>query len=418
MKPPLRLGLLGAALFLVPGVADLSAQAHRADEAGGFGTGVLPLVPDTVLEPPGGLRVVRLPAPGSPVVALRLSVPVREGSAEAGAARILQMLGTERAGSLARPVGATVEGTRTPWGIAYTVTGASADVDFLAFLLREAVGDPAGRRVDVRQAVAVLQNEAERRQETPGGQVAARLRAAVAPSAPPLGGTAGSLTRLTPADVRSVWSRTHQASRMTLVVAGDVPLEVVLASFQTLGAPSPSTDQGPADAAVPQPRPPRIQVLRHWYGEARPVGSPRDPHAEAAALLVAEHLQALADDFEAEVQLWQLPETRILAVVGAAYASGRQDMRRAVRSILAETASAVTPAAVERAVSRVEADLRMRSRTPAGRADLVGLHLDATGEVTAARDYLASLGTITPETARAFLSALAETEPRTAEVRP
>lgn len=418
MKRFFRVGVLGAVLPLAVTSAALRLHGQSPATSQENGAQPGPLVPDTILTTPTGPRIVRLPAPGSPVVALRLSIPVREGPAEAGAGRVLQMLGVERASGLARPVGATVEGTRTPWGIAYTVTGAATDVDFLAFLLREAVRNPSDRTSDFRRAIGALEAETERRQETPGGRVAARLRAAVAPSVPPLGGTPGSLARLTLADLRSVWSRTHQAPRMTLVVAGDVPLEILLASFQRLGASPTGADPGPLEATVSEPSPPRIQVLRQWYGEARPIPSSTDPHAEAAALLVADHLQAGDGDFEAEVQLWQLPDTRILAVVGAAYPPGRQAMRRAIESVLAETADAVNAAAVERVVSRIEADVRMRARTPSGRTGLVGFHLDATGQVTAARDFLESLDTVTVDRLRTFLVALADMEPQTAEVRP
>lgn len=420
MTRPVRLATLGAVVPLATAlwVTGLHGQSVPGGSGRPPGPTVGALLPDTVLTPPSGPRIVRLPAPGSPVVALRLSIPVREGPAEAGAGRILQMLGLERAVDLARPMGATVEGTRTPWSIAYTVTGAASDVDFLAFLLREAVKDPAGRGVDFRQAVGVLEGEAERRQETPGGRVAFRLRAAVAPAVPPPGGTAGSLARLAMADLRSVWARTHQAPRMTLVVAGDVPVEVLLASFQALGASPAAGDAAPPQGAVSEPSPPPIQVLRHWYGEARVIESGRDPHAEVAALLVADRLQSDGGDFEAEVQLWQLPDARVLTIVGAAYSSGRQAMRRTVQTILTGTAEGVTSAQVERAVARLRADLLMQARSPAGRAGLVGLHLDATGQVAAARDFLGSLDAITPESVRDYLSALAEAAPETAEVRP
>lgn len=416
---PTQRTTLGAALPLVVVVLAAEPARGQAPTAPSPPSAILPFVPDTVLTPPSGPRIVRLPAPGSPVVSLRLSVPIREGSAEAGVGRVLQMLGTERATSLGRPVGATVEGTRTPWSIAYTVTGAAADIDFLAYLLREAVRDPAGRRVDLQQAVADLETDARRRQETPGGRVAAQLRTATT-STPPIGGTLGSLGRLTMADVRAAWARSHRPEDMTLLVAGDVPLEVLLASLQGLGAPSAGGATAPAEGAVSEPSRARIQVLRHWYGEARPLPDDRDPHGEVAALLVADRLRTGGGggEFEAEVQLWQLPEIRVLAVVGAAYSAGRQAMRGRIQGILAETAEALAPADVERAVTRLESDLRMRARTPAGRAGVVGLHLDATGEVGAAGDYLDALGAVTTESARRYLATLSEIPPEQAEVRP
>jgi predicted Zn-dependent peptidase len=159
-------------------------------------------------------------------------------------------------------------------------------------------------------------------------------------------------------------------------------------------------------------------VIRYWFGEARLVEDPLDPRAEVAALLVAERLRASAGNFEAEVQLWQLPDAKVLAVVGAAYAAGRQEMRRQVESVVAETAADLSPAAVERAVSRLRSDLLMGARTPAGRAALVGVRLDATGDPLAARDALGALEAVTVESARSFLETLARATPSRAEVRP
>ena len=373
--------------------------------------------PDTVVAPPVGPRIVRLPTPGASVVSMRLFIPLREGPAEAGAARILQVLGTESAQAVASQVGARVQGSRTPWGIAYTVTGATSDADFLAFTLRNAVSDPAGRRVDFGQAVDALEAEVERQQETPGGRVAAQLRSQAAPSSPPLGGTPGSLGRLTLADVRGLWARTHQAEHMTLVVAGDVPLEVLLASFQSIGAPS-SGAVGPSEAPVSEPSRPAPQVIRHWFGEARLVSDASDPRAEVAALLVARSLEASGGRFEAEVQLWQLPEAKVLAIVGAAYSQGRQEMVGRVQSAVSATATALTESAVGDAVSEIRTDLLMGARTPPGRASLVGLLMEASGEATAAADLLRRLDAVTIGSIRTFLEGLAGTTPLRAEVRP
>jgi predicted Zn-dependent peptidase len=404
-------------VFLLSLGSSLSAQQAGAPDAWNARLAVA-LTPDTVLTPPSGPRIVRLPAPGAPVVSMRLFIPIREGAAEAGAARVIQILGTESARAVASQVGALVEGARTPWGIAYTVTGAASDIDFLAFALRSAVEDPVGRQVDFVQAVTALEAEVERLQETPSGRIAARLREQAAPSTPPLGGTRGSLGRMTLADVRALWSRTHQVERMTLVVAGDVPLEVLLSAFRALGAPATETAYGPSDAAISQPSRPAAQVIRHWYGEARVIPDASDPHAEVAAVLLAETLEASGGSYEAEVQLWQLPETRVLTVIGAAYARNRQEMIRRVQGAVAETVAALDEQGVRDAVSRVRSDLLMGARSPAGRTGLVGIGMEADGNPTAAREILSELDSVTSGSLRAFLEARAGTDPFRAEVRP
>jgi len=410
-RPRGRNGFAGLCLILTSFGGTLSAQETDPRPADA-------LTPDTVLTPQLGPRIVRLPTPGAPVVSMRLFIPLREGPAEAGAGEVLESLGTESARAVATQVGASVEGARTPWGIAYTVTGAASDADFLAFVLRSAVQDPFDRRVDFVQALAALEADVQRLQETPGGRIAARLREQAAPSTPPLGGTRGSLGRMTLADVRALWSRTHQADRMTLVVAGDVPLEILLSAFQSIGAPAMGTVFGPSEAAVSQPSRPAPQVIRHWYGEARVVVDASDPRTEVSALLVSRALQASNGRYEAEVQVWQLPEAKVLAVIGAAYTRNRQEMIRRVQGAISETIAGLDESSVRDAVSRIRSDLLMGARSPAGRAALVGLRMEADGNATGARELITALDSVTAESVRDFLQAQAGTNPLLAEVRP
>src|SRR5688572_10581484 len=116
-----RLLLAAAWLALVP--LPLQAQDTRPARAAApvRVPGVGALRPDSVLTPPGGPKLIRLTAPGSGLTTLRLSVRVDETPAEAGAAQILVNVGLERARAAGAPMGAEVEGTRTPWGITYTV---------------------------------------------------------------------------------------------------------------------------------------------------------------------------------------------------------------------------------------------------------------------------------------------------------
>ena len=412
-------GRRNRAWWIVAVVTLLLLGAHTKLTAQRPGGGALldPFMADTVMSPPSGPRIVRLPAPGSPIVALRLSVPIVEGPAEAGAARILQMLGEQRARALGTSVGAHVEGSRTPWGISYTVMGPAADLDYLTYLLRQAVRDPAGEAIDFAQARATLMAEAQRRAETPGGRVTAQLRNTAAPFAPPSGGTPGSLTRMTLAGIRDMWLRSHQPDRMTLLVSGDVQLDVLLVSMMEMGAPT-STVTGPLDAPVSEPSTPRAQVIRHWYGEARPIADSSEPYAEVAAILVADQLRANAGSFEAEVRLWELRQTKLLTVVGAAYRADRQTMRRSISGVLETTAESVRAQDVARAVAGVRAELLLGARTPLGRVNLVGRHLDATGSVGAARAYLTALDRVTLDGTKEFLRTLASTAAANAEVGP
>lgn len=375
-------------------------------------------LPDTVLEPPGGPRLVLLGPPGGGVAALRLSVPLREGALEAGAGRLIRDLALERITGLARPIGARVAARRTPVGLAYTVEGAAADFEYLAYLLREAVAEPNVESVGFGEAVDDLREELGRRGETPDARLVARLRRAAAPGVPPLDGTPASLAGMDAARVRQVWRRSHQASAMTLVVSAPVVPEVVLAATRSLGAPEDAA-RPPLEAPAPtvedagQP-----QTLRHWYGEAYAGGDPTDPRGPVAALLVARHLGSRTDGFESGVQLWELPGRWVLAVLGASYRTRLADMRRTVSGAVGAAADQLTNAVVADAVARRRRELLLDARTPAGLVNEVGRGLDATGRPDGAARDLATLALLDVDEMRSFFAELQALPPHTAEIRP
>lgn len=411
------------AALLLALVPQLAPQPARV---GGAGDPALPLlpqlsaghpfVPDTVLSVPGGPRIVRLDMPGSPLVAMRLSIPLEEGGSEAGAGYLLQIMGADRARALAGPVGVQVEGTRTPWGVAYTIVGTRPDFDFLAYLLREAAAEPAAPEVEFERARLALRAQALGSQETAAGRVVAALRAGVAPSMPPLEGTVESLDGLTLSAVRGVWRRSHRAGGMTLVIAGDVPEELLLSAFQRLG----SSGEAPRRPAAPAPRGQagRAQVIRHWYGEARTVGDPRDPHPTVAALLISDRLRGAGSDWEAQVQLWEMEGRQVIAIVGAAYPGAAVRMRGGIRAALGETSRGVTAERVRSAVATVRHELLREARTPGGLVTVVGRLVEATTAPDGARSFLDSLESVTPESMVAFLGSLERQTPQRAEVRP
>ena len=376
-----------------------------------------PLTPDTVFRVPSGPRIAKLSMPGSELVALRISIPVQETLAEAGAGRVLEALGVERALARATPLGVTVEGARTQWGISYTVVGTRPDFDFLAYLLREAVAEPQASEADFERRRLALRSEALRTLETPAGRLAAELRAAADPGTPPMEGTPASLDRLMPSVIRGLWGRTHRPEDMTVVVAGDIPDELLLAAFRDMPEPSSGAVPGPSGTAPPDPRG-STQVLRHWSAEAYLVGDAYNAHAPVVALLIADRLRAESETFEAEVQLWETKSGHAIVVLAAAYPGGAVRMRSRVRSVLSETRSALTAEIVRGSVARVRHRFLHDARTPAGLVSLVGQHMDATDESDSARSFLDALDAVTMESTRAFFVRLEARTPLRAEVRP
>lgn len=404
---------------LLPQVAAAqAAPAPAPGPEGGDPAAASPLAPDTVLVPVGGPRIVLLRSPGVGVAALRLAVPLREAPAEAGAGRLLSDLALERMRALARPVGAQVSASRTPWGLAYAVVGAAADFEYLAYLLREAVSAPDVTGPGLAEARLRLQGEAAEAVETPFGRVAADLRAQLATGAPPLEGTPASVLGLDAARVREVWLRSHQASAMTLVVSAPVVPEVVLAATRGMGAPEDAAAP-PLDApAPPATRPSTPQTLRAWYGEAWALGAPGDPRGALVASLVADGLRARIEGVDAAVELWDLPRGQALAVVAGAWPQRAPAMRQAVSGALAAARQGLDQDALARARARARRDLMMATRTPAGLVNVVGRSMEATGDPLSAAQTAESLASVDLASVRGLLDELLRQRPRTAQVRP
>lgn len=410
-----------AAQARVPAVAAAQADAPGAGAQEAPATALrlaTALEPDTVLSPVGGPRIVLLSSPGVGVAALRLAVPLREGAVEAGAGQLLAELALERMRTLARPVGAQVSVARTPWGLAYSVVGAAADFEYLAYLLREAVSAPDVAGAGFAEALRRLQDRAAVAVETPAGRIAAELWAQFAPGTPPLDGTPASVRSADAARVREVWLRSHQSSAMTLVVSAPLVPEVVLAATRGMGAPE-ETAAPPPDAPAPSaPRLGATQSLRSWYGEGWAMGPPGDPRAAVLAFLVADQLRGRGPEVEAFVELWDLPDHQALAVIGAAWPRNAQAMRRTVSGALVAARNALDEPTVAAAVARARRELLWAARTPAGMVATVGRAMEADGNPLSAGRYVEALSSMDLVSVRDLLEQILAQRPRTSEVRP
>ncbi len=402
--------LLPLAVWLMPAGAQLVPPTEREPTS--------PFVPDTVITPPGGPRILLLATPGAHVAALRLAVPLREGPAEAGAGRLLRDLALERMRVLSWPVGARVSATRTPRSIAYTVTGAAADFEYLAYLLRQAVASPDVDSPTFQEARHRLEAEVAADVEIPSRRVAALLRAQVAPGYPPLSGTRGSVAILDAARTREVWARSHQSSAMTLVVSAPVAPEVVLAATRGLGALE-ETAAPPLDAPAPsEPRPSSPEAVRAWFGEARSVGTVGDPTALVVARLVAARLASLPGPFELGVELWELPDVWEIAIIGNARTADAQAMRRAVSGAIAGVRETLDGKAVAAAVAQLKRDILVAARTPEGLVGLVGRAVEIRGDPRAAADEAAALANVNVDGILRRLDEMLAVSPNVAQVRP
>lgn len=377
-----------------------------------------PFRPDTVLAASGSPRMVLVSSVDGGVAALRLSVPLVESPVEAGAGQVLRDLALARMEGLAGPVGARVGATRTPWGLVYTVEGAAADLEYLAYLLREALAEPNEGGVEIERSRLALSQAVARTAETPAGRLLDDLRRAAAPHLPPLHGTPGTVARLDAARIRSVWRRSHQPETMTLVIAAAVVPEVVLAAIRGMGAVATAAPP-PLDAPAPPEGPrERPQSLRTWHGEAWSAGPLSDPRATVASLLLTQTVAEATDGFEAGVQLQALQDGWLLVVAGAAYSGEVRRMRGVVTGALERTRDGLSEGTVRAAVQRLCRQLLFDARTPSGLVGRIGREVEVTGSPHGASRYLDALTAVDLPAMSDYLNGLLAAGSVTAEVRP
>jgi len=386
--------LLGLILLVT---APLAARPQASEAA---------FTPDTVLQMPGGLRIVVLRSDPGGVAALRLSIPFVETAAEAGAGRMLAALAERRMAGVARQVGARVSASRTPWGLAYSVEGAEADLDYLAYLLRLATAQPRPENGIVELIRAELILDLERQDESPGDRLLADLRRATAPDLSPLGGSHSSVRLLDQARLRAVWQRTHLAPSMSLVAMTSASAVTLLAMLEQIGLPKVEVTEpmnAPDSGVVNRGPPPPGS----WYAEARVDHAVADPHAAVAAHLLAQNAAGSGTGLDLSVRVWQLRDRSLLVVAGTALSRPAiTSLKETVRSALADFSDSLDAHQVAIAVGRVGREYRARARTPGGLVEQVGHMADRTGGSSDASLYLAGLGRVTAESLAAYLDGL------------
>lgn len=374
--------------------------------------------PDTVIRPPSGVEIILQRTPGSPTVALHLAVEVQESRLEAGAGAVLVEMGVRRAAALAQRAGALLTGERTEAAVTYTVAGAIEELDYLAWVLREAARSPTRDEVTFEPARARVRARVSRARETPQGALALELREAILPGVPDVNGTTATLDAMSGGSVVEFWNRSHQANRMTLVVIGDVEPVTLLALSRDLGAPA---EQAAPPLVAPFPTgspPPRPEVLRYWFAQAHPLPTPRDPRNAVLAFLANEVLSAEAPGMELAVQLWELGDVAALVVMGGAYGRERRQMQRSVEGVLEQVRARLSQGSLEHARAQSLDQVLQKGGTPWGRAGAMADHWLARGDASAAGVFVARLETLTLGEMTGYLERVAAQAPLTAELVP
>jgi len=375
----------------------------------GLGTEPRTFFPDETVSPPGGPEVAIFRSVPSEVVSFRLSVPLEESPDEAGAGHLLRIQAQDRMQTLAARIGARAEVHRTPQAIVYEVSGASADLDFLAWILREGVGPPTA--VAFEGARRSLRVEQDRRLETPQGVLFQRVRSNLLPSSAPLPGSQGSLDRMDPQRLEAIWARSHRREQMRVVVAARLPTELILTALTAVGlpadAPLPATFPGP-DTGSSRPDP---QVIRAWAVDAYPLAPGTEAVTLVAARWMGELLESEEGDFESGVEIWDLGGVRVLVLAGAAYPRNRQAMERRIRAVPVDAAARITDSDTRRLADALRTEILLVGRTPWGLTDLVGQAWDSGRGPGGAEVILDELAALPHAEVLAFLQTLAGASP-------
>lgn len=373
--------------------------------------------PDETLTPPGGPEIAIFRSVAPDVVSLRLSVPLEESSAEAGAGQFLQIQAEDRMRTLAQRIGARAEVHRTPQALVYQVSGTISDLDFLGWILGEGLLPPSVQDFDDTRRQ--IETELEQRMETPRGVLAARVRRSLTPSRLSVFGNPGSLDRIDRVRLHALWERSHHLANARLVVAGRVPTELILALVADLGlADAPPTTASPPTEETGTPRP-DPEILRHWVVQAYRVAAGE----EAAALVAGRWLAAITrgfnTNFELGVEIWDIGErARALIVSGAAYPEGLGVMRSRLDDLFTDAAARLTEDDVHRLAGQLETEIVMAARTPWGLAEVVGQAWDAGSGPDGVETLLADLDALTRTQVVGFLEVLDAASPIREELSP
>lgn len=343
-------------------------------------------------------------------------MPATEVFGEAGAARVLIELATERVRGIAARTGARFSATRDSRGIAYSVWGSDLDLDYLFLVAGRAAAEPIDGRVALRSAVQRVAADLEPSAETGLGWVVSSLTDQMCPTAPPWTGRIADLEALDAEALGQFWARTHRPGGWVVTVSTGLPTATVLAGLGLLADQLPDSS---AVTAVPQegtggPRTRAPAVLKRWYGEARPLPAGSDATARVLGELIA-NLTPEGDSFELFAQIRETSCGQTLVTVGSSYRAGARVMRRQVTDFIETLSAEVSAGQVAAAASRIRLRLLASGDGPEGRSRTVGAAFEGRPSMSRSAAELLDVGV---DDVQSLLSALRATVPLRAEVNP
>ena len=386
-----------------------------------------PFTVDTV-HPEGGPEVLWQRFP-SPVVALRLSVPVPP-DLPPGTAELLQELARPGAERTAARFGAAIELDVAGDEATLAVTGPAAAFDALVGILRAAVAPPDLSIAALHAARARADDRVLATLERPASRLRALLRARL--DGAPVAGPATD--RLDPETLRGLAADLHHPVRLRVVLVGDLPVDIVRSAFARWTTPPPIARLPSLDSLPSIPRP---EAHHAWAALGYPL--PHHPAVLAvAAELVSRRLNAAAV-LGGAAEAWIGRGGGTLVVLGGAarddptvagaaritaFPLGGDDdevsaLARFLRRLVAEAAALASPESVAEAAASLRRDLILEAATAPGRAGLLGRWSGPQGSRRpSAHDVLERLGRVSLEEVRTALSDALAGSPLLVEVRP
>lgn len=356
--------------------------------------------------------------PAIPLVSLRMALLVDDPPGLAGAGHLLQHIqypGLERQ---AQEVGAKVQVERTSDAIVYTVTGPTAELRFLASLLRSTLQPPTAGPGARLAAERDLTGERLAEWETAGRHLRSALRAHLFPADLSAAGTEASAARLSSTPLDELWARIYRPDRLAILAVGDVALEDVRREFADL-PPAPELEDFAThvDTATLAPLT-AAQATRGWFG----IGYPADDLEPAAVSVTARLLGNLIADrlpgSESAGEHWWTHHGQALVLVAAAPPELLSEAPARLRSAPAELLESLTADGVSDAARALRHDMLFYSRTPDRMAEVVGQFIDRGGEADSAQHFYAALAEVELDDVREVLEQLGDAAAVWVEIPP
>jgi predicted Zn-dependent peptidase len=329
--------------------------------------------------------------PAIPLVALRLAILSEDPAGHAGAGHLIQHLVLPTLRDQAARVGATVEMERSSDAIVYTVMGPTAELDYLAGVLRVALQPPRPSQGDLLSANRALAEERLAEWETANQHVRSALRARLFPNDLSAAGTEGSAQRLTLEAVPRLWAEMYRPERVSIVAVGDVRLADVQAAFSNIPArPTTRPLAELQDTISLVPLAP-AQATRGWFGLGYLAGEVDPTALSIATKLLGDDLRRRLRTAEVQAEHWWTHHGQAVVLVLSVPERDLAAARRTISTAVATVQRDLTAAKVSATARALRHEMLFYARTPDRMAQVLGNFTDREGDPDAAQSFYRTL---------------------------